>query len=371
MAAAMAYQIPRADDGPSGLAQTGYPRGLSINGLDFSDTRYPAVAFSSVSDRRPGTAPTAPSDLSSWDGTEDTQRRAESRRRVIGEREGNARGEAQMQLINGFVEDQQQQLQRSRLEAVVQYALPPDTTRRVVERRDLEGNEDGLRSAKSDRPLLSESPREESITASQHLSPAGPREMPVARGPSPSSNPRYSTSPTPGAGVGAGSSNRDSSYNPLVPASASPSFNPGASLGIPVPISPKPRAYAQQPTYVTPSAPPNPINPIYMPNPPPQEEVCVECAMRDQDMADVDVTSPGVWDRESDVQYEELLRREQEEGTSEGISSESHRSNRPRARGGKLTEANLKVWLTIVSSWGLILTSVANIYFAESSRTAS
>lgn len=98
-----------------------------------------------------------------------------------------------------------------------------------------------------------------------------------------------------------------------------------------------------------------------MPNPPPpQEEVCVECAMRDQDMADVDVTGPGVWERESDVQYEELVRREQEEGTSEGLSSESHRSNRPRARGGKLTEPNLKIWLSMVSSWRLGPALLAN-----------
>ncbi len=38
----------------------------------------------------------------------------------------------------------------------------------------------------------------------------------------------------------------------------------------------------------------------YTPIIPPQEEVCVECAMRDQDMADVDVTSAGVWERASD-----------------------------------------------------------------------
>ena len=212
MAAAMAYQITRPDDGPSSLAQNGYPRGLSINGLDFNDTRYPAIAFSSMSKRHPSTMLTAPPDSSSWDGASDTQRRADSRRRVVEERE---EGEAQIRLINGFVEDHrqqqqqsQQQLQSSRLETVIQYALPPDTTRRVVERHDLEGNEDGLRSAKFDRPLLTESPQEESITASQHLPPAGPREMPVSRGPSPS-NPRYSTSPTPVIGVGAGLNNRD------------------------------------------------------------------------------------------------------------------------------------------------------------------
>ena len=71
----------------------------------------------------------------------------------------------------------------------------------------------------------------------------------------------------------------------------------------------------------------------------------MECAMRDQDMADVDVTSPGVWERDSDVQYEELLRREDEEQAS-GIATMDE--SRPRARGGKLTEQNLKLWLSVV-----------------------
>jgi hypothetical protein len=72
--------------------------------------------------------------------------------------------------------------------------------------------------------------------------------------------------------------------------------------------------------------------------------------MRDQDMADVDVTSPGVWDRESDALYDDLVRREQEEEQEDIISSESHKSNRPRAKGGRLTEPNLKMWMTIVRS---------------------
>ena len=69
--------------------------------------------------------------------------------------------------------------------------------------------------------------------------------------------------------------------------------------------------------------------------------------MRDQDMADVDVTSPGVWERESDVLYEDLCRREAEEEASGHHSSSDHQS-RPRAKGGKLTEENLKFWLSIV-----------------------
>jgi hypothetical protein len=68
--------------------------------------------------------------------------------------------------------------------------------------------------------------------------------------------------------------------------------------------------------------------------------------MRDQDMADVDVTGPGVWDRASDVLFEELKEREREEEAAGIVSSEE---KRPRARGGKLTEQNLKLWLSIVS----------------------
>jgi hypothetical protein len=94
-------------------------------------------------------------------------------------------------------------------------------------------------------------------------------------------------------------------------------------------------ARAQQPTVVAP--------------PPPQqsqvEEVCIECAMRDQDMADVDVTSPGIWTTKSDVAYEELLQRELAEEAAGIVSNDP---KRPRARGGRLTESNLRLWLTLV-----------------------
>ncbi|KIJ18873.1 hypothetical protein PAXINDRAFT_166819 [Paxillus involutus ATCC 200175] len=119
------------------------------------------------------------------------------------------------------------------------------------------------------------------------------------------------------------------------------------TMGIPIHISSNTRAYPQHPTYITPSgATPDPINPILSPTPPqPQEEICVECAMRDQDMADVVVIGPGIWDRESDVLYEELLRREEDEEAAGILPSEF--SPRPRARGGRLTEQNLKVWTTM------------------------
>ena len=113
----------------------------------------------------------------------------------------------------------------------------------------------------------------------------------------------------------------------------------------PVTVSSNPRVQAHQPTYINPAPAPTPINPVYASQPLPAEEVCVECAMRDQDMADVDVTSPGVWSRESDVHYDELLGRELEE---EAMAISPQEQQRPRARGGRLTEANLKLWLTMV-----------------------
>jgi hypothetical protein len=66
--------------------------------------------------------------------------------------------------------------------------------------------------------------------------------------------------------------------------------------------------------------------------------------MRDQDMADVDVTSPGVWDRESDIHFHELTRLEAEED-AKGIP---HDTQRPRVRGNRLIEPNLRLWLSMV-----------------------
>ncbi|EJD42732.1 hypothetical protein AURDEDRAFT_114953 [Auricularia subglabra TFB-10046 SS5] len=86
----------------------------------------------------------------------------------------------------------------------------------------------------------------------------------------------------------------------------------------------------------------------------PDEEVCIECMMRDRDMADVDVTSPGAWARPSDADWEDLLRREREEemgerGTASGEASSSGHSGRPplkvRSKGGKLTEENVRKWV--------------------------
>ena len=131
--------------------------------------------------------------------------------------------------------------------------------------------------------------------------------------------------------------------SPGVRMSSAAQYN--SAMVVPVSVSSNPRVQAQQPTYINPAPAPIPINPVFTSQPLPAEEVCLECAMRDQDMADVDVTSHGVWARESDVQYEDLLRRELEE---EGMGIPPQEQQRPRARGGRLTEANLKKWLTMV-----------------------
>ncbi len=46
--------------------------------------------------------------------------------------------------------------------------------------------------------------------------------------------------------------------------------------------------------------------------PPPQEEICLECLMRDRDLIHVDVMTDGVWERASDVDWREMLERERE-----------------------------------------------------------
>lgn len=127
----------------------------------------------------------------------------------------------------------------------------------------------------------------------------------------------------------------------------------------------------------------------------PQPEICVECMMRDRDMIDVDVTGDGVWERESDAEWEEALRLDslrddtgsqgdlpdsRERGSEEGGASDSngrkrrmssntgggegsresaggrssiHGNSSGRKRIGKgqpLTVASLKLWTSMVSS---------------------
>ena len=86
-----------------------------------------------------------------------------------------------------------------------------------------------------------------------------------------------------------------------------------------------------------------------------EEEICMGCMVRDGGMAYVDVTSPGIWERESDAGLRELIDREDEnerrwydEHVTE--TTETGHGLRPPERmskGNRLTERNLKIWLTV------------------------
>lgn len=52
---------------------------------------------------------------------------------------------------------------------------------------------------------------------------------------------------------------------------------------------------------------PSPIVPLRVKIPPPQEEICLECLMRDRDLSHIDVSSPGVWSRASDAGFARML----------------------------------------------------------------
>ncbi|KAF4598639.1 hypothetical protein EYR38_007045 [Pleurotus pulmonarius] len=255
----------------------------------------------------------------------------------------------------GTVSQQSQTLPQgtSRTEIANSYGLPPGAGMPEIERTQSRGLE-GYRSG-SPAQMLEATPSSQSQPRNGSMAPR----LSVSDRPSlQPSSPRH---PSLTLAAGANSNANGGSPSPFLPLSASPAYSP--------PISPNMRAYAQQPTYVSapnagnttyrPSSSPQAtlqptLQPIQPQRVPVQEEVCVECAMRDQDMADVDVTSPGVWERESDVHYRDLLRRELEEdvhGVSNGSSRGSIEDNsappRPRARGGRLTEQNLKLWLTM------------------------
>ncbi|KIJ39903.1 hypothetical protein M422DRAFT_68708 [Sphaerobolus stellatus SS14] len=136
------------------------------------------------------------------------------------------------------------------------------------------------------------------------------------------------------------------SYRSYSPASPRQSYNPNTP-------SRGPPANALYPAGVSPLPLQPPNSPAQMAGTP--KELCLECMMRDEDMADVDVTSPGVWERESDAYYVELCRREEEEEreremhptSSSGVSSSMGEHRLPRARGAKMTEGNLAVWNTL------------------------
>ncbi|KAF9244880.1 hypothetical protein BU15DRAFT_41648 [Melanogaster broomeanus] len=329
-------------------------RALAISDLDFKDNRYPSLTFNA----KP-TNSTPSMILTSGDNTHTRDNPnvvpSASQRDPSAPADHGAQRKEDLNDKRAVNDEENDHSRPSGLEGLphlstAPYALQPATTRRVVEHYSLDdtnhnnGNTTPLLNSSNfiDSKLFNDSFKSFGDSLTQpplsSLPPTGAgtmRDIPSLLLPANHRQPSYP--PHEGAGV----SKLSPSNGPV----SSRAFNP--SVGIPIPISSNYRAYPQHPTYITPSAAtPDPINTILSPNPPqPQEDICVECAMRDQDMADVVVIGPGIWDRESDVLYEELLRREEEEEASGILPSDS--SHRPRARGGRLTEQNLKVWTTL------------------------
>lgn len=326
-----------------------FQHGLAISDLDFKDNRYPSLSLTSK--------PTNPPSMIVASG--DTHARddpnivsSDTRRLPSAPLDPSRSHTADLTYDRRTLNDEKHDMSLPSdadgplPSTTVSYALPGNT-RRPVERSSLDDNSHNQSNGAAtpllngssfiDSKLFNDSFKSfgESLTQPPPSPPTGARDIPPSLYPAAMRQPSY---PLPdGAAVSRLSSANGLSSRPYSPTLA-------------IPISSNPRVYPQHPTYITPAAAtPDPINPILSPNPPqPQEEICVECAMRDQDMADVIVIGPGIWDRDSDVLFEELLRREEEEEASGTLPSEC--SSRPRARGGRLTEQNLKLWATMVSA---------------------
>ena len=309
-----------------------YPRGLLAD-LDFRDNRYPTVSSANASNPNTGTP--------SYGTNFETHKLSLSAPKVPAASEQRTEVNSQIdepasELFSSNI-DPSQDPQRTSLS----YALPMESSRRVVERYSLDNNDQSSpsRASNETRPTLIESFQDTLAGRSRPGTPqalrvvsAGERAPPTF--PSTLRKPSLSPSISP-------PNNTTAQFPAIIPLSASPTYTP--------PVAPNHRAYPQQPTYVTQSITPNPIQTVYTPIPPPQEEVCVECAMRDQDMADVDVTSPGVWERASDAAYEELKHKELNDEVNGIVPADD--PSRPRVKGGRLTEQNVKLWLSIVSGY--------------------
>lgn len=224
------------------------------------------------------------------------------------------------------------------LRGSLSYALPPGATRRVVERYSLDNTEqqppESAETRQTGPDSINQMSRSRSGTPQPTLPPSVSQDRPQSLLPN---TPRHPSLPAAGIGSTSASGTSAGRLTPTMPLAASPNYIP--------PVAPRNRAYPQQPTYITTAAPVNSVFPP--PLRPLQEEVCVECAMRDQEMADVDVTSPGVWERASDAVLEDLKQRELEDEARGVVNNDP---SRPRIRGGRLTEQNLRLWLSIVRS---------------------
>ncbi|KAG5636519.1 hypothetical protein H0H81_007745 [Sphagnurus paluster] len=325
---AAALHPSRNDTGPN-VHATVYPARAIMADLDFQDTRYPTLK----NNQRASTLIYGAIERSGWESSSNGNGNDGPVRKGTNEPAGNAvtaardseqrrhpdtlqvrQPRSRASATSAEMQSLRSQSQQSQAQSIepqrntLSYALPPGASRRVIERYSLDDT-----TPTQSPPLLTPADRSSVI-------PQGSQR---------------STSPI--AGIGAGARNSNNDY-PIMPLSASPSYTP--------PVAPQHRAYAQQPTYITPQKTPTPIQTVYSPRPPPpQEEICVECAMRDEDMADVDVTSPGVWERESEAVFEELRQREEDDDAKGIVTIDDPK--RPRIKGGLLTEQNLKLWLSV------------------------
>ena len=311
-----------------------YPRGL-LTDLDFRDNRYPSVSSANASNF---------SATQSYRTNFETHKLSLPTLTPLGQRTqvdsqytqrpSSHQNEPTSDLFSDNT-DPSQEPQRTALS----YALPMESSRRVVERYSLNNDDQPLSSKVSNetRPTLIESVQD---TLTGRSRPGTPQALRVNSTGERTSPTFPSTLRNPSLPPSNSLQNNTTAQFPaIIPLSASPTYTP--------PVAPNHRAYPQQPTYVTRSIAPNAIQTVYTPIPPPREEVCIECAMRDQDMADVDVTSPGVWERASDAAFEELKQRELDDEVNGIVTADD--PSRPRARGGRLTEQNVKLWLSIVS----------------------
>lgn len=350
---------------PHDVHATLYHQGLPVSDLDFQESRYPPALAApkqrASQDRRSSSL------MESFTNEELPRRRSSSsggkKKRLT---QSRSRDELQSPLPEavpsgshsptGYLptpsEEEDQDVlgrpthTRTQSKASVPgvvYSVP--STRRVVERYNLDDDD------------AAPPPAAAGNSHAQFISPVSEAPLSLRASPTTSMAQRLQQGSVSPAAVPPGprhpsipttTSNTGSFPSPLAAApTTSPPFV-DASRAMP-PVSSKPRASAQFPTYITPALA-SPVNPVYSPAPIPKEEVCVECAMRDKDMADVDVTGSGVWERESDILWEELKERERLEasaGSSNGHGGTDPK--RPKTKGHKLTEQNLKFWLTMVS----------------------
>lgn len=353
MAAAL---YPSRNDAGSNLHAPGFSQALMTE-LDFRDNRYPAMpSHRTAQQQRSPTLPLDRPDLNKTGNSSGSARSSDPPASLTVDRPSPSESLPRPQPVTTASDPQSVSSQSLSLSqeqpsrGMVSYSLPPGTTRRVVERYSLEDSyppqQPPSRGSEETRPTAIDLNTQDNAQAGGRSGVAQSNRQNLSLEPMaslPPSAPRHPSLPAAGIGAGPSDPNAANFVPAIMPLSASPNYIP--------PVSQRHRAYAQQPTYINQPTLVDAVNPVFSKVPQPPEEICIECAMRDQDMADVDVTSPGMWDRESDVLFEELIRREAEDEAAAVAPDET----RPRSKGGKLTEQNLKIWMSVVRSFAISL----------------